>query len=80
MSAKVGTPTALASAGTPTAVEMPETAWAPKTREFLRKFAKKLFITAKIVIQRRMEIALYSIDFSHSDPLANGLSEVQSCY
>jgi hypothetical protein len=39
--------TTLASAGTPTSTEVPKTVWTPTTRDFLEKFSKKLFRTAK---------------------------------
>jgi hypothetical protein len=39
--------TILASAGTPTATEVPNTVWTPTTHDFLEKFAEKLFRTAK---------------------------------
>jgi hypothetical protein len=39
--------TILASAGTPTATEVPKTVWKPTTHDFRKKFAGKLFSTAK---------------------------------
>jgi hypothetical protein len=39
--------TMFASAGTPTAIEVPKTVWTPTTHDFLEKIAEKLFKMAK---------------------------------
>jgi hypothetical protein len=83
MPTTVGKPTAvLASAGAPTAAEMPETLWTSSPHEFSQKFAKKPSERRKIRGKKTkitITIAHFLVRYISASPIVIGLSEAQCC-